>query len=93
LVEPSEALPTAHSTESVRIEYGDKRLERFLSLLRQMAHTSEGTASWTLVGEPLFVEVSRRDLDDVSAHKTPSKVVYRVTQTRTAKKFPDTLYA
>lgn len=94
--EPSESLPT-YGTDEERIAHGDERLDRAVNLLRQMGVS--GTAydgssiGWTLVGEPLFIEVSKRDLDDVSAHKTPSKVVYRIGQTRTAKKFPDTLYA
>ena len=89
--EPSDSLPT-YGTDEERIAHGDKRLDRALSLLRQMGYSSTGTG-WTLVGEPLFIEVSKRDLDDVSAHKTPSKVVYRIGQTRTAKKFPENLYA
>lgn len=92
--EPSDTLPTTYSTEYGRIDHGNARLDRIVPLFRQMGYTdSTGAPSWTLVGEPLFIEVSRRDLDDVAANKTPSKVVYRITQTRTAKKFPENLYA
>lgn len=91
--ESHDSLPT-YSNREQRIEHGDARLERAINLLRQLAYKgSDGTYSWSLVGEPLFIEVSKRDLDDVSSNKTPSKVVYRIGQTRTAKKFPEALYA
>jgi hypothetical protein len=38
--------------------------------------------SWSIVGEPFFVEVSKDDLTEVASGKTPLKVVYRITQTR-----------
>jgi hypothetical protein len=47
---------------------------------------------WTLVKEPLHVEVSKKDLTDVAIHKTPSKIVYRITQSRAAKGFPADYY-
>lgn len=43
--------------------------------------------------QPIVVEVSVADMNDVRAAKTPYKVLNRVTKTRKALKFPDTLFA
>lgn len=43
---------------------------------------------WTLTNEPLFIETSKKDLDDVKLSKTPNKMLYRINQTRTALGFP-----
>jgi hypothetical protein len=92
--EPADSVPAAYVSDEQRQNHGDERLSRVVTLLRQMTgSTSYDPSPWTLVGEPLFIETSKRDLDDVSAYKTPSKVVYRIGQTRTAKKFPENLYA
>lgn len=45
--------------------------------------------SSTLVGKPFFVEVSKKDLEDIWATKTPTKVVHRIGQSRTALNYPD----
>lgn len=43
---------------------------------------------WELVGKPLFVEVSKKDLDDVAKYTTPTKVIYRINQSRAAAGYP-----
>ena len=43
---------------------------------------------WALVGDPILVEVSKVDLDSVRQSKTPTKLLYRITQSRTAKGYP-----
>jgi len=61
--------------------------ERFViakTLLEQIV--SQG---WSLTKEPVFVEVSKRDLADIEKRKTPSKVLYRVLQSRKALGFPE----
>lgn len=70
-------------------EFRRKRLaeERLLSLrstLEQVA--SQG---WTMVKEPVIVEVSKRDLADLAKRKTPSKIIYRINQSRKALGFPE----
>lgn len=40
---------------------------------------------WTLDGEPLYVETSKKDIDDIAVDKTPSKLMYRINQLREAK--------
>lgn len=44
---------------------------------------------WTLVGKPIYVEASKKDLTDVSQGKTPAKVVYRINQSKKALGFPE----
>ena len=46
---------------------------------------------YELVKNPFVVEVSRKDLADIRNGKTPTKVIYRIGQTRTALDFPTTL--
>ena len=43
---------------------------------------------WTMTKEPLFIETSKKDLDDVKSAKTPNKLLYRVNLTRDAQGFP-----
>lgn len=42
---------------------------------------------WILTNETLFIETSKKDLDDVKSSKTPNKMLYRINQTRTALGF------
>jgi hypothetical protein len=46
------------------------------------------TGGWILTNETLFIETSKKDLDDVKLSKTPNKMLYRINQTRTALGFP-----
>lgn len=39
---------------------------------------------WTLDGDPIFVEISKKDIDDIAVGKTPSKLMYRVNNLREA---------
>lgn len=50
------------------------------------------TYDWTPIGTPLVVEASKHDMDDISALKTPTKIIYRINQTRTAAGFPADLF-
>jgi hypothetical protein len=64
----------------------DHREERLLTLAWFMKRVS---ISSTLIGKPFFVEVSQKDLTDVTQGKTPTKVVHRINQTRTALSYPE----
>lgn len=44
---------------------------------------------WKINGKPFYVEVSKKDLTDIRAGKTPTKVIYRIGQTRTANGYPE----
>jgi hypothetical protein len=49
------------------------------------------SGGWTLVGQPILLEASKKDMDDIGMKKTPAKLLYRVTQSRTALGFPEAL--
>lgn len=51
--------------------------------------TTLASGGWEMVKQPVFIEVTKKDLSDVRNYKTPSKVVYRINQSRTALSFPD----
>jgi hypothetical protein len=46
---------------------------------------------WKMVGEPILLEVSKKDLDDIGVKKTPTKLLYRAMQSRSALGFPENL--
>ena len=71
-------------------EDGTARLEFLASRLSVIEYTVRRLSTqYTLVGKPLFVEVSKKDLLDVGLGKTPIKVTYRIGQTRSAQGFPE----
>ena len=46
---------------------------------------------WAMVNEPLLIEVSKKDIEDMAMDKTPTKFLYRVDLTKKAKGFPEPL--
>jgi hypothetical protein len=78
--------PNPVPTDEVE-KVGERRLQYAYGLFRSLMD-----GGWELVKEPLFVEVSKKDLTDVAVSKTPSKLVYRINQSRVAKGFPADLY-
>lgn len=74
---------------TLRVEYVDdaevrlKRLEPIHEVLTRLQSRYE------LVRKPFFVEVSKKDLNDVHAGKTPIKVVHRIGQTRMINSYPE----
>ena len=64
-------------------DYREERLEGLAFLMKRVSISS------TLTGKPFFVEVSKKDLVDIAAGKTPTKVVHRIGQTRTALSYPE----
>ena len=63
--------------------YCDDRLRYATTLFDQILR-----GEWMIVGDPILVEVSKTDLDAISAHKTPTKMLYRINQSRTAQGYP-----
>lgn len=49
------------------------------------------SGGWKMVVEPILLEVSKKDLDDIGVKKTPTKLIYRINQSRTALGFPENL--
>jgi hypothetical protein len=43
---------------------------------------------WQMTKEPMLIETSKKDLEDVKVGKTPNKLLYRINQTRTALGYP-----
>lgn len=74
----------------VSAEDGTANPEFLASRLSVVEYTVRRLSTqYTLVGKPLFVEVSKKDLLDVGLGKTPIKVTYRIGQTRSAQGFPE----
>lgn len=71
------------ATGSTTQEHRLSRLETIDFLMKRVAISS------TLVAKPFFVEVSKKDLSDIRAGKTPTKVIYRIGQCRTALAYPE----
>ena len=68
-------------------EWAQDRLGVISGYMRQLvAH------GWTMTGAPLVVEASKQDMADVSAYKTPTKIIYRINQSRNAAGFPADLF-
>ena len=45
------------------------------------------TGKWELHKEPIYLEVSKKDLTDIQAGRTPTKLMYRINQSREALSF------
>jgi hypothetical protein len=68
------------------LNYSEGRLRYSSGLFDQLV-----AGGWTLVQKPILVEVSRKDYDSIRARKTPTKLLYRVYQSRKALGFPEDL--
>jgi len=47
---------------------------------------------WVIVKEPLLIEASKKDMTDIRNSVTPKKMLYRMTQSRTALGYPEDLF-
>jgi hypothetical protein len=70
------------------LENADKELfaESRLSFATQLFDGVKN-GGWIMKKEPLLIEASKKDLDDVKSSKTPNKLMYRINQTKTALGF------
>lgn len=66
-----------------RDEFADSRLSFATQLFDGIR-----SGGWTLMKETLFIETSKKDLDDVAQSKSPNKLIYRINQTRDSQGFP-----
>jgi hypothetical protein len=80
-IDLARALPKGDDFRRQRL--AEERLVYVKGLFEQV--TNQG---WSLVKQPIIVEVSKRDLTDIAKRKTPSKVIYRINQSRKALDFP-----
>jgi hypothetical protein len=77
--------------EGVSIPLKNEDKERYAeSRLSFAVQLFEGikNGGWAIAGKPIVTEVSRKDIDDIRAGRTPSKVIYRINQTRAKVGYP-----
>jgi hypothetical protein len=82
---------TIRSGEVVNIDFenADHRAwvaEQRLSFAGQL-FDSLLSGKWEVHKDPIFLEVSKKDLTDIYAGKTPTKLMYRINQSREALSF------
>ena len=65
-----------------RAKFADQRLSFASQLFDSLL-----SGKWELHKEPIYLEVSKKDLTDISAVKTPTKLMYRINQSREALGF------
>lgn len=73
-------------SDDAKQEYADERLKHAVMLLDQLLR-----GEWKMVKQPIVLEVSRKDYDSLAMHKTPTKLIYRLNQSRTKLDFPANL--
>ena len=75
--------------EGVDFESGEERVtfaEKRLNFATQL-FDSLMNGKWELHKDPIYLEVSKKDLTDIREAKTPTKLLYRVNQSREALSF------
>lgn len=62
-----------------RAKFAEKRLNFATQLFDSLL-----SGKWELHKEPIYLEVSKKDLTDIRVSKTPTKLIYRINQSREA---------
>ena len=60
-----------------RARFAEKRLSFAVQLFDSLL-----SGKWELHKEPIYLEVSKKDLTDIKVAKTPTKLIYRINQSR-----------
>jgi hypothetical protein len=68
--------------EDDRARFAEKRLNFAVQLFDSLL-----SGKWELHKEPIYLEVSKKDLTDIKVAKTPTKLIYRINQSREALSF------
>jgi hypothetical protein len=68
--------------EDDRAKFAEKRLNFAVQLFDSLL-----SGKWELHKEPIYLEVSKKDLTDIQVAKTPTKLIYRINQSREALSF------
>lgn len=63
--------------------YVEQRMKYATTLLDQLLR-----GGWTMIKNPVLIEASRKDYDSIYLAKTPTKMIYRISQSRNALDFP-----
>lgn len=66
-----------------KVAYADERMRYAATLFDQLVR-----GGWSLIKKPILVEASKKDYDSIYVSKTPTKMIYRISQSRTALDFP-----
>lgn len=76
---------TSHAVTSDedKAAHADDRMRYASTLFDQLL-----AGSWEIVKQPVLIEASKKDYDDIHVNKTPTKMIYRISQSRTALDFP-----
>ncbi len=64
-------------------EYVEYRMRYATVLFDQLSR-----GDWKLVKKPILIEISKKDYDSIKLRKTPTKIMYRISQSRSALDFP-----
>ena len=70
-------------SDADKVPYSDDRMKYARTLFDQLL-----SGSWALVKQPVLIEASKKDYDDIQISKTPTKMIYRISQSRVALDFP-----
>lgn len=70
-------------SDADKAPYADDRMKYATTLFDQLL-----SGSWEMVKTPVLIEASKKDYDDIYVSKTPTKMVYRISQSRAALDFP-----
>lgn len=77
-------VPDARSVSPAnKTEYADDRMQYAATLFDQLI-----AGDWKMVGKPILLETSKDDLEAVRNSKTPTKMIYRINQSRSAMGYP-----
>lgn len=74
------------ATYEGKLEHAEERMRYAATLFDQLLR-----ANYQLVGKPILVEMSKKDCDLIHTSKTPTKMIYRISQCRTALRYPEEL--
>jgi hypothetical protein len=78
--EPDGGLDFENSED--RAKFAETRLNFAVQLFDSLL-----SGKWELHKEPIYLEVSKKDLTDIKVAKTPTKLIYRINQSREALSF------
>lgn len=82
IIRPAEAESYDFEVSHDRAMFAEKRLNFAVQLFDSLL-----SGKWELYKEPIFLEVSKKDLTDIRTAKTPTKLMYRINQSREALGF------
>jgi len=70
-------------SDSDKSPFADSRMRYAASLFDQLL-----AGGWQITKQPILIEMSKKDCDDICRAKTPTKMLYRISQSRIALDFP-----